>query len=96
MQQHLLVIDHRLRRFFSMLSDALKISVVESEIDRVFADAERDQVSQKSYCFVESNTWSLTGLVEEYEPETIWIRLSGWKKAEINLTRIVGDCYLEF
>lgn len=62
-----------------------------TEIDRVFKDAEEDQVSPKSYFFYDSKKLQVTGTVDHYEPETIWIRIRGPSSKEKAFLRLIDD-----
>lgn len=75
--EEMLVIDHRLRFALFGLECALGVSFAGAECERVFRDAAEDQVSAKRYSFFESPRMSITGRVDEYEPESLWVRIEG-------------------
>ncbi|RYU83204.1 hypothetical protein [Hymenobacter persicinus] len=82
MGQKLLFIDDQLRATFSELQLLFKVTFDQTEISRLFLDAENDQVSLKTYLFYKSSrwpfwNWSVTGTVDEYEPETAWLTIQG-------------------
>lgn len=75
--EELLVIDHRLRFALFGLECALGVSFAGAVCELVFRDADNDQVSAKWYMFFESPHLSVTGRVDEYEPESVWVRVHG-------------------
>lgn len=73
MIQSLVTIDSSLRLVFARLEGALGVRFSPVEVDRVFTDAINDQRDDKHYTFYHSGRIQVTGLVGEYEPETIEI-----------------------
>lgn len=67
----------------------LGVSFDGSECERVFRDAVADQVSAKRYSFFDLPRLSVTGRVDEYEPESVWIRVDGAHGARALLRRVV-------
>ena len=91
MVQELFIIGEKLRDFLRCLTSALEVPFPDQELERVFQDSEADQVSQKSYCFVSSNDLNMSGMVEEYEPETIWIQVQGGSAKEKAFLHLVDE-----
>jgi hypothetical protein len=85
-----------LRLVFFGISCAFGIELHTEETERVFAEAKDDQVSSKSYDFGSSRTLTVRGEVDEHEPESIWIRLSGKDASQTALDRIVGLAKFEY
>jgi hypothetical protein len=81
-------IDLGLRFALFGLECALGVSFSGAEWEHVFLDAEGDQVSAKQYVFFESLRLSVTGRVDEYEPERIWIEIKGVPDGNELLTRV--------
>jgi hypothetical protein len=52
-------------------------------------DAEADQVSAKHYVFLQRRGMTVSGDVDDYEPETIRISVQGHRRLERNLSLIV-------
>lgn len=75
--EELLPIDLRLRFALFASECALDVSFAGAECERVFRDGAEDQVSAKQYTFFESPCLVVTGRVNEYEPESVWIRAEG-------------------
>lgn len=94
MINELFAIDDGLRRHLHAFEQLLSVSFSTDEVDRVFKDANEDQVSQKSYSFHESTSLSVAGLVDDYEPETIWIRVRGTRAHERSLKGYIDSARL--
>ncbi|AWM32451.1 hypothetical protein [Hymenobacter nivis] len=82
MEHHVLLINDKLRQVLVDLESYFSINLNSEVIDKVFKDAEHDQVSYKTYVFYREShwlfpTWEITGAVEEYEPETLLIESNG-------------------
>jgi hypothetical protein len=86
--EELLPIDLRLRFALFGLECALGVSFAGAECERVFRDAVEDQVSAKRYAFFESPRLSVTGRVDEYEPESVWVRVEGGRGVGELLRRV--------
>lgn len=82
-------IDVALRFAFFGLECSLGVPFSVAECERVFRDSEHDQVSQKQYVFHESSRLTVTGCVDEYEPEEIRIRIEGDRGCSDVLRRVV-------
>jgi len=76
------------------LECALGVSFAGSECERVFRDAAEDQVSPKRYTFFESPSLRVTGRVEEYEPETVWLQVRSERRSGKLLRRIAEGAEL--
>ena len=84
-----LTIGIRLRFVLFGLECALGVSFAGAECERVFLDAAQDRVSSKRYTFFESLRLAVTGRVDEYEPETIWLTVEGGRGVGEALRRTV-------
>lgn len=75
--KHLAVIDGGLRFALFGLECALGVEFSVTEVERVFRDMQVNQVSEKEYRFWDRGKLRVTGLVGDYEPESIWIHIEG-------------------
>jgi hypothetical protein len=72
-------INHDLLAMFEEIETYFSIKLNLTVIDKIFRDAEEDQVSQKEYLIYEGKQrllkkpMRIRGTVEEYEPSEIWI-----------------------
>jgi len=87
--EELLIIDMRLRFALFGLECALGVSFAGAECERAFRDAAEDQVSAKRYTFFESPRLSVTGRVDEYEPESMWVQVQGGRGSRDLLRRVI-------
>lgn len=87
--EELLPIDTTLRFALFGLECALGVSFSGIECERVFRDAAEDQVSAKQYVLFESPRFVVSGRVDEYEPESIWLRVQGKSAVAEVLRRVV-------
>ncbi|PJJ60629.1 hypothetical protein [Hymenobacter chitinivorans] len=74
--------EEKLRTTFQELQSFLGIVFDQSEVERLFNNAEEDQVSFKTYLFYKKPSlifkdWTITGIVDEYEPETLFLKSNG-------------------
>lgn len=83
------IIDHGLRFVLLGLECAFDVPLSVRECERVFRDAETDQVSPKQYDFYSSPSLRISGRVEEYEPETLRLSVEGRRGCETVLVRVV-------
>ena len=86
--KHLATIDPRLRFALFGLECALGVEFVVREVERIFHDAEADQVSAKEYQLFERNGSRVTGRVDECEPESIWIHVEGGPVGQARLDEL--------
>jgi hypothetical protein len=92
-----LPIGVRLRFVLFGLECVLGVSFAGAERERVFRDAADDQVSAKRYTFFESPRLTVRGRVDEYEPESIWVRVVGGRGFGAMLRRVAeGAGHAEF
>ena len=75
--RHEVTIDAPLRFLLFGLQCTLGVEFSARECERIFADARDDQVSAKAYALYEGTGLSVTETVDEYEPETISLMVSG-------------------
>lgn len=87
--EELVSIDMQLRYALFGLECALGVSFSGTEWERVFRDAELDQVSGKEYLFFESSSLTVTGRVDAYESESIWLRIEGRQSHTELLQRVI-------
>lgn len=79
--RELFLVSEKLPEALRELGMALGIRFSEAEIDRVLRDAGTNQVNAKSYQFFHADGVDVKGIVDEYEPETIWIEVEGTRRA---------------
>ncbi len=91
MVQDLFIIGDKLKFFLQRLAADLDVPFSTAEIDRVFKDEETDQISEKSYCFYSSKRLGVTGVVDDHEPETIWIQVRGRSNEEKAFLRLADE-----
>ena len=89
--QDLFLITDGLRETLHALGVAVNAQLCEPEIDRLLSEAAADQLSAKSYCFFNSSRLQIAGYVDEYEPETVWIRVEGILSQVKAYTRFLDD-----
>ena len=82
-------IDLTLRFVLFGLECALGVALSAAEAERAFREAVEDQVSAKDYNFHQSRNLSITGRVDEYEPETIRLRVEGPRRMAALLRTVV-------
>jgi hypothetical protein len=75
--QDLFIITNSLRETLHSIGKELGVAFAEQEIARLLAESVSDLVSAKSYCFFRSPVLTVSGIVDEYEPETVWIQVEG-------------------
>ncbi len=93
--EELLIIDHRLRFTLFGLECAFGVPFAGAECERVFRDAADDRVSAKRYKFFESTQLSVTGRVDEYEPESVWGHVEGRRGIGEVLRRVAEGAELQ-
>ncbi len=71
----MVLIDATLRLALFGLECALRVEFSVREIERVFQDEREDQQSAKEYTFFDAGGVRVSGSVDEYEPESIWLRI---------------------
>lgn len=90
----LVTIDIRLQFALFGLECALGVSFSGDEWERVFRDVSENQVSAMKYMFFESPGLVVSGRVDEYEPDSIWLRIQGGSDCGALLQRVVdGAAY---
>ena len=87
--EELLPVDTKLRFALFGLECALGVTFNGVECERVFRDAGENQVSAKQYVLFESPRIVVSGRVDEYEPESIWLRVQGERGVAEVLRRVV-------
>jgi len=85
MARYLALIDGSLRFALFGLECALSVEFSVTEVERVFRDSKADQVSAKEYVLCESGNLRVSGLVDAYEPESIWIHVEGSRIEQADL-----------
>lgn len=89
--EELLTIDLGLRFALFGLECALDVSFDGAECERVFLDAANNQVSSKHYRFFSSSRLTVNGQVDDYEPESIRLRVEGQRGCGEILRRITQN-----
>ena len=84
-----LPIGLRLRFALFGLECALGVSFNGVECERVFRDAAEDQVSAKHYLLFEAQHLVVSAFVDEYEPESIWLRVQSGRSVAEMVRRVV-------
>jgi hypothetical protein len=87
--EELVRIDLRLRFALFGLECALGVSFAGAECERVFHHATEDQVSAKRYAFFESARLTVTGRVDQYEPDSVRLEVRGGRGSRELLGRVV-------
>lgn len=81
-------IHSNLTTVLNQIAEILSIKIDQEVLDKIQNDALIDQINQKKYQIYTNsglfNKMYITGFVDEYEPETIWIEFSGVSKFEID------------
>lgn len=85
----LLVIDNKLRFVLYGISILLGINMRAVEIERLFEGAASSDSRAQSYEFHRSPRVSVTGLVDEHEPETVWLSVAAPKFDQAELKRLI-------
>jgi hypothetical protein len=75
-----LLIDDTLRFALFGLECALNVEFNPAAVETVFADAYSNQRSPKEYTFWSASTLRVTGQVDDYEPETLWLQVESTKE----------------
>jgi|EndMetStandDraft_9_1072997.scaffolds.fasta_scaffold212136_2 hypothetical protein len=101
MVKELLVIDQSLMAAIEALQVATGVTFAGDVIARIIPDSESDQVSEKRYVLYESPSrlfkpgLSVIGIVDAYEPETIWIQIIGPKAMETRCETALAELFPE-
>ncbi len=72
-ETQLVTIDDHLRFVLFGLECTLDVEFSVDAVEKIFSDGEQDAVSEKHYKLWASKQQSVTGHVEEYEPEDVWL-----------------------
>ena len=88
----LLCFGNQLRLFLFGLQCKLDVELYVAECERAFSDAETDKNSPKQYTFYNDRHVTVTGQVDDYEPESIWIIVNG---PTIDLTKLNEQAHSE-
>ena len=86
--RRLTTIDDSLRFALFGLECMLGVEFIVNEVERIFRDAQADQVSVKEYRLCERGALRVSGLVEEYEPDSIWIHVEGGSIGQARLDEL--------
>lgn len=79
--EYLAIIDDQLRSSLHDVAEHFGIQL-ENE-NQIFHDAKNDQVNEKIYRLYTGKKLQVAGFVEEYEPESIFLRFKGLTRANI-------------
>ena len=88
----LLCFGNQLRIFLFGLQCKLNVEFYVAECERAFSDAETNKISAKHYTFYNDRHVTITGQVDDYEPESIWIIVNG---PPIDLAKLNEQAHLE-
>ncbi|MEQ8469803.1 MAG: hypothetical protein RIC35_01380 [Marinoscillum sp.] len=78
--EYLVNIDHQLKSTLNQIAEHFEIQLEGKE--RIFYDCENDQLSQKNYDLYIGKKLQILGFVEEYEPESVFLRFSGLTRSD--------------
>lgn len=84
----LLIIDDTLRYVLYGVSVVLGIDMRSSEIERLFAAKDSGDGTARTYDFHRSPRVVVTGCVDEYEPESVWLSVSAPNFDQSELQRL--------
>jgi hypothetical protein len=85
----LINIDANLRDIFREIEQYFSIKLDKALIEKIFKDAEGDQVTEKGYLIFQEQKkiigtqLTIRGTVDDYEPETIWIEIRNIKEKDV-------------
>jgi hypothetical protein len=79
----LITIDSKLVDFLSKVEKYLNITLDKAIVNKILTEAKDDQVTEKNYSVFETKGLSIHGIVDEYEPETVWIEIKNIKSADV-------------
>lgn len=85
----LVTIDDQLRFVLFGLECALDAEFSVDVVEKIFSDGEQDAVSEKCYTLYAAKHQSVTGFVEAYEPEEVWLTVQSQKPFAPSLWAIV-------
>ena len=88
-ETQLVSIDNQLRFVLFGLECALDAEFSVEAVEKIFFDGEQDAVSEKHYKLWAVNHQIVTGHVEAYEPEDIWLTVQTQKPFNPSLAAIV-------
>ena len=71
----LVMIDENLRFILFGISCRLGIDMNSMECDKIYSDMRDGQFSNKNYTLFSRKDLEITAVVDEYEPESIWIKI---------------------
>ena len=64
-------------KLFDAIGNCIGYTLDSNSINQLILDSQQDLVSEKSYQFLSNNRILITGQVDHYEPETVWISFKG-------------------
>jgi hypothetical protein len=70
-----ITIDDRLRQTLVSLEEGLSVRFDSQMVEKIFIDAEVDQVSEKHYLLLDGKKLRVVGYVEDYESGTLSLRI---------------------
>jgi len=82
-------IDDNLLIIFKEIEKYFVIELDKAIIEKIFKEAEEDQVSEKKYLLFQgkkkfiSRNLVIEGTVDDYEPESIWIKIQNIKENDV-------------
>lgn len=78
-ETQLITIDDQLRLILFGLECALDAEFSVEAVEKIFSDGAEDAVSEKRYTLWDGPRLKVTGFVEQYEPEDIWLTVQSAK-----------------
>jgi hypothetical protein len=87
----LFTIDDNLRKFLRDVEKCLSVKINEEIVEKIFKDAEDDQVNEKGYIIFQSQGaffkkgLTISGSVDAYESQTILIEIQNIDKKALNI-----------
>ena len=87
-ETQLLSINESFRFILFGLECALDAELNPSVLEQVFSDAENDMVSEKRYTFWSGPSVEVTGHIEGYEPESLWLMVRSRQGCKPSLSEI--------
>lgn len=85
----LLPIDDALRFVLYGISVTLEIDLAASQIEQMFTASTRSAAREQMFEFHRSPRAIVSGRIEDYEPETVWLTVQARRFDEASLKRLV-------
>jgi len=89
MIRYQVMIDEGFRSALPALQDAAGVTFSKDEVQRVFADHDSRQRKASRYVLYRCDGMSLAGVVEEIDPNSIWVTVRAAQEIEANCERVL-------